>query len=105
MGATLVSCHTGWSEQAAGKTPEALIEKVCAELEGTDARIIAMGGLKPGSVRRLRPHARRGKLFAVVAGSAITRSKDPNVAIDEFLGEIASLGSTVGSEYSAAAGS
>jgi 3-keto-L-gulonate-6-phosphate decarboxylase len=91
MGATLVSCHTGWSEQAAGKSPDALIEKVCRELEGTDLRVIAMGGLKPGSVGRLRAHTSGGRLFAVVAGSSITRSKEPNAVIDQFLEEIASL--------------
>jgi 3-hexulose-6-phosphate synthase len=95
MGATLVSCHTGWSEQAAGKSPDAVIEKVCRALEDTDARVIAMGGLKPGSVGRLRPYAEKGKLFAVVAGSAITRSKDPNAVVGELLDEIASLGSAV----------
>jgi 3-keto-L-gulonate-6-phosphate decarboxylase len=29
------------------------------------------------------------KLFAIVAGSAITRSHDPNAVIDHFLEEIA----------------
>jgi 3-keto-L-gulonate-6-phosphate decarboxylase len=91
MGATLVSCHTGWSEQAAGKRPDALIEKVCREAQGTNLRVIAMGGLTPGSVRRLRAHTASDRLFAVVAGSSITRSKEPTAVIDEFLGELASL--------------
>lgn len=29
LGANLISCHTGWSKQAVGKTPDALIGKVC----------------------------------------------------------------------------
>ena len=91
MGAKLVSCHTGWSEQAAGKTPGALIGKVCGELRGTSARIVAMGGMKPDDVARLRTDAEPGQIFAVVAGSAITRSANPNAEIDRFLVEIARL--------------
>lgn len=91
MGAKLISCHTGWSEQAAGKTPDALIEKVCSELKDTSARVIAMGGLSPSNVQRLRPHAEAGRLFAIVSGSAITRSADPNGVVAEFLEAIAEL--------------
>jgi 3-hexulose-6-phosphate synthase len=91
MGASLVSCHTGWSEQAAGKTPQVLIDKVCRALEGTDARAIAMGGLKPGGLDLLRPHVKSGRLFAVVAGSAITRAPDPAGVVSRLLEEIASL--------------
>jgi 3-hexulose-6-phosphate synthase len=91
MGAMLVSCHTGWSEQAVGKTPEVLIEKVCHALEGTDARAIAMGGLKPGGLGRLKPYVRQGRLFAIVAGSAITRAPDPNRVVTQLLEEIDSL--------------
>jgi 3-hexulose-6-phosphate synthase len=92
MGATLVSCHTGWSEQAAGKTPQALLGRVCGELLGTSAQMIAMGGIQPGDVARLRKYVDRGQIFAIVAGSAITRSPDPNAAIDSFLTEISRLG-------------
>ena len=45
------------------------------------ARIIAMGGLTPDSVPRLLPYAKEGKLFAIVAGSAITRSDNPHATI------------------------
>lgn len=41
LGANLVSCHTGWSEQAVGKTPSTLIEQVCGELKDTST-VIAM---------------------------------------------------------------
>jgi 3-hexulose-6-phosphate synthase len=88
MGAQLVSCHTGWSEQAAGKSPDVLIEKVCRRLESTDARVIAMGGLTPENVGRLQEHIDEGRLYAIVAGSAITRSKDPNGVIDRFIDEL-----------------
>jgi 3-hexulose-6-phosphate synthase len=94
MGATLVSCHTGWSEQRAGKTPEALIGKVCDELRDTQAQVIAMGGMKPEDVGRLRSYVDRGQIFAIVAGSAITRSEKPNTTIDRFLGELERLETT-----------
>jgi 3-keto-L-gulonate-6-phosphate decarboxylase len=91
MGAELISCHTGWNEQAAGKKPDALLDQVHHALRNTHARIIAMGGLTPDSVSRLRPFAEEGKLFAIVAGSAITRSNDPPATVDKFLTEIAKL--------------
>jgi 3-hexulose-6-phosphate synthase len=91
MGAKLLSCHTGWSEQSAGKTPEALIGRVCDELHGTAAQVIAMGGMKPDDVERLQKYVDRGQIFAIVAGSSITRSKDPNATIDRFQGELARL--------------
>jgi 3-keto-L-gulonate-6-phosphate decarboxylase len=91
MGAKLLSCHTGWSEQGAGKTPEALIGRVCEELRGTGAQVIAMGGMKPNDVERLQRYVDRGQIFAIVAGSAITRSKDPNATIDHFLDELSRL--------------
>jgi hypothetical protein len=50
-----------------------------------------MGGLTPDSVPRLRPYAKEGQLFAIVAGSAITRSDNPHATIDKFLNEIAKL--------------
>lgn len=91
MGAELISCHTGCNEQAAGKKPHALLDQVHHALRHTPARIIAMGGLSPDSVPRLRPYAQDGKLFAIVAGSAITRSDNPHATIDSFLNEIAKL--------------
>ncbi len=91
MGAELISCHTGWNEQAAGKKPDALLDQVHHALRDSPARIIAMGGLTPDSVPRLRPYAEEGKLFAIVAGSAITRSDNPHATIDKFLTEIAKL--------------
>lgn len=91
MGAELISCHTGWNEQAVGKNPGALLAQVHYALRSTSARIIAMGGLTPDSVPRLRRYSEEGKLFAVVAGSAITRSDNPHVTIDKFLAEIAKL--------------
>jgi 3-keto-L-gulonate-6-phosphate decarboxylase len=91
MGAKLISCHTGWNEQAAGKKPDALLDRVHHTLRHTPARMIAMGGLTPDSVPRLRPYAEEGNLFAIVAGSAITRSDNPHAVIDNFLNEIAKL--------------
>jgi hypothetical protein len=57
----------------------------------TPARIIAMGGLTPDSVRRLRPYAEEGKLYAIVAESAVTRSRNPYATIDQFCNEIEKL--------------
>jgi 3-keto-L-gulonate-6-phosphate decarboxylase len=91
MGAELIGCHTGWNEQAVGKKPDALLDHVHHALRHSSARIIAMGGLTPDSVPRLRPYAEDGKLFAVVAGSAITHSDNPHATIDKFLKEIAKL--------------
>jgi 3-hexulose-6-phosphate synthase len=95
MGAELISCHTGWNEQATGKRPDVLLHHVHHALRHTPARIIAMGGLTPDSVSRLRPYAQDGTLFAIVAGSAITRSNDPHATIDQFLTEITKLRSSV----------
>lgn len=91
MGAELISCHTGWNEQAAGKKPHTLLHHVHHTLRHTPTRIIAMGGLTPNSVSQLRPYAQDGTLFAIVAGSAITRSTNPHATIDQFLTEIAKL--------------
>lgn len=88
MGANLISCHTGWSEQAAGKTPDALLKKVSQELKHTEAKIIAMGGLKPEKIKNLSNYIESEKLFAIVAGSAITRSPDPNAVVAQFLEEL-----------------
>ena len=90
-GAKLISCHTGWSEQATGKSPQALLTLVYTALRETDAQLIAMGGLKPTDVPRLAPYAATGHLFAVVAGSAITRADDPNAVIEAFQHELARL--------------
>lgn len=91
LGAELISCHTGWSEQAAGKTPDSLLHKVHHALQATPARLIAMGGLTPDSVPGLRPYARTDSLFAIVAGASITRSHDPHAVIDAFLHQITAL--------------
>ncbi|GAA3688297.1 3-hexulose-6-phosphate synthase [Lentzea roselyniae] len=91
MGAELVSCHVGWSEQAQGKTADALLAQVHHALHGTQAKIIAMGGLKPGNVVELRQYATDDSLFAIVAGSSITRSADPAGVVSAFLDEIEHL--------------
>jgi len=91
MGASLVSCHTGWSEQAAGKTPNVLIGKVCQQLKYTSTQVIAMGGLKPSNVKDLKPYVKQ--IFAIAVGSAITRSNDPNEAIAQFQLEMNQLNS------------
>jgi 3-hexulose-6-phosphate synthase len=91
MGASLVSCHTGWSEQAAGKNPYVLIRKVCQQLKYTSTQVIAMGGLKPSNIKDLKPYVEQ--IFAIAVGSAITRSNDPNDAIAQFQLEIARLNS------------
>ncbi|MBV8887505.1 MAG: orotidine 5'-phosphate decarboxylase [Chroococcidiopsidaceae cyanobacterium CP_BM_RX_35] len=88
MGAKLISCHTGWSEQAAGKTPNALLEKVYQELKDTDTKIVVMGGLKPENIKSLSKYIESKKLFAIVSGSAITRSPAPNAVIAQFLEEL-----------------
>ncbi|MDQ3825240.1 MAG: hypothetical protein M3325_05610 [Actinomycetota bacterium] len=90
MGAQLISCHTGWNEQAAAKNPMRCSTKFTTHCD-TPARIIAMGGLTPDSVRRLRPYAEEGKLYAIVAESAVTRSRNPYATIDQFCNEIAKL--------------
>jgi len=86
LGASLISCHTGWNEQAAGKNPFALIEKVCQQLKHTSTKVIPMGGLKPSDIKDLKPYAEQ--IFAIAIGSAITRSNDPNAAIAQFQLEI-----------------
>ena len=91
LGAKLISCHTGWSEQARGKTPDALVELVCDLLSDTDAQVIAMGGLKPANVQRLARHCETGRVYAIVSGSAITRSAEPNAVIEQFLEAISEL--------------
>lgn len=91
MGASLVSCHTGWSEQATGKNPYVLIEKVCEQLKYTSTKVIVMGGLKPSNIKDLKPYVE--KIFAIAVGSAITRSNDPNDAIAQFQVEIDRLNS------------
>lgn len=88
MGAELISCHVGWSEQANGKTPNALLAQVHHALRGTDVQIIAMGGLKPDSVPMLREYDR---LFAIVAGSSITRNADPAGTVTAFQDAIRNL--------------
>lgn len=89
LGASLVSCHTGWSEQAAGKNPYLLIGKVCQQLKYTSTQVIAMGGLKPSNIKDLKPYVEQ--IFAIAVGSAITRSNDPNLAIAQFQHEINQL--------------
>jgi 3-keto-L-gulonate-6-phosphate decarboxylase len=91
MGAELIGCHVGWSEQATGKTADALLEKVHRALHGTDVKIIAMGGLKPDNVSKLDGHVADGNLVAIVAGSSITRSADPVRAVTAFREEIGNL--------------
>ncbi|MDF2265143.1 hypothetical protein P2Q00_06760 [Streptomyces coacervatus] len=75
LGAELISCHTGWNEQAAGKTPDALLDQAHPALQGTGARLVAMGGLKSADVPRLHPYADAGSLHSLVSGSAITRTE------------------------------
>ncbi len=91
LGANLISCHTAWSEQATGKTPISLIGKVCHRLKDTSTQMIAMGGLKPSNVKDLKPYVEQNQIFAIAVGSAITRSDDPNAAIDQFKQEINQL--------------
>lgn len=91
LGASLVSCHTGWSEQAVGKNPNLLIGKVCQQLKHTSTQVIAMGGLKPSNLQDLKPYVEQ--IFAIAVGSAITRSNDPNEAIAQFQLEIDRLNS------------
>lgn len=91
MGAELISCHVGWSEQAAGKTSDALLEQVHRALRGTSARVIAMGGLKPDNIAELSGYIADGSLFAVVAGNSITRSDNPAATVSAFQHEIAHL--------------
>lgn len=91
MGADLISCHVGWSEQATGKTTDALLAQVHHALRGTSVKIIAMGGMKPDNVAKLDKYAADGSLFAIVAGSSVTRSDDPVKAVTAFQNEIRNL--------------
>jgi 3-hexulose-6-phosphate synthase len=93
MGATLLSCHVGLNEQAAGKRFAALLAKVYREIRETSVQIVAMGGLKPDDVTQLREYVDASKLFAIVAGGAITRSPDPPGAVTAFLEGISRFGS------------
>lgn len=88
LGATLVSCHTGLSEQAVGKTPSVLIEKVCHQLKDTPTQVIAMGGLKPSSLKDLKPYIEQNKIFAIAVGAAITKSTKPDKMVTQFQLEI-----------------
>jgi 3-keto-L-gulonate-6-phosphate decarboxylase len=99
MGAELISCHVGWSEQATGKTADALLEQVHSALHGTNIQLIAMGGLKPDNVAMLDKYVAEDSLFAIVAGSSITRNDDPVRAVTAFQEEIGKLGGRV-PEYS-----
>lgn len=89
LGASLISCHTGWNEQAAGKNPLTLVEQVCQQLKYTSTKVIPMGGLQPSNIKELKPYAEQ--IFAIAVGSAITRSEDPNAAIAQFQLEIERL--------------
>jgi 3-keto-L-gulonate-6-phosphate decarboxylase len=91
MGADLISCHVGWSEQATGKTADALLPQVHHALHDTNTKIIAMGGLKPDNVAGLKQYVTDDSLYAVVAGSSITRNPEPTAAITNFLDEIRKL--------------
>ena len=91
LGARLVSCHTEWSEPSTTKTSTALIGKVCQQLKNSSTQVVAMGGFKPSSVKDLKPYVEQNQIFAIAVGSAITRSKDPNVTIAQFLTEINDL--------------
>ncbi|GLW04784.1 orotidine 5'-phosphate decarboxylase / HUMPS family protein [Streptomyces lavendulae] len=86
MGAKLISCHTGWNEQAAGKTPHCLIGQLGEALEGhPDVCMIAMGGLAPESVFELAQLPSFSRIYAIVGGSSITRSGDPASVVQAFL--------------------
>ena len=89
LGASLVSCHTGWSEQAVGKKPNLLIRKVCQQLKHTSTKVIATGGLKPSNLKDLKPYVEQ--IFAIAVGSAITRSNNPQATIAQFQLEINQL--------------
>lgn len=91
LGARLVSCHTGASEPSTTKTSTALIGKVCQQLKNSSTQVVAMGGFKPSNVKDLKPYVEQNQIFAIAVGSAITRSKDPNVTIAQFLTEINDL--------------
>lgn len=91
LGASLISCHTGWSEPATGKTSTALIGKVCQQLKNSATQVIAIGGFKPSNVKDLKPYVEQNQIFAIALSSAITRSKDPNAVIAQCLAEVNDL--------------
>lgn len=91
LGASLISCHTGWSEPLTGKPSTALIRKVCQQLKNSSTQIIAIGDFQPSNVEDLKPYVEQDQIFAIAVGSAITRSKAPNVTIAQFLTEINEL--------------
>lgn len=91
LGASLVNCHTGWSEPSTGKTSTTLLGKVCQQLKNSSTQVIATGGFKPSNIKDLKPYVEQNQIFAIAVGSVITRSKDPNVMIAQFLTEINEL--------------
>lgn len=91
LGASLVICHTQWSEQRTGKNPTALIEQVCQQLKNSSTQVIVTGDFVPTDVKELKPYVEQNQIFALVVGSAVTRSQDPNAAIAQFLTEINKL--------------
>lgn len=97
LGASLISCHMGWSEPSTTKNSTALIGKVCQQLKNSSTQVVAIGGFKPSNVKDLKPYVEQNQIFAIAVGSAITRSKEPNVMIAQFLTEINDLvpGATV----------
>lgn len=90
LGASLITCHTGWSKQGTSKPPTALIGKVCQQLKSS-TQVIAMGGFKPSNIKDLKPYVEQDRIFAIAVGNVITRSKDPHVMIAQFLTEINQL--------------
>lgn len=91
LGASLVSCHTGWSKRAAGKLPTALIRKVCQRLKNSLTQVIVRGSFKLSNIKYLKPYIEQDQIFAIAVGSVITRSKNPNIMIAQFLTEINKL--------------
>ena len=91
LGANLVSCHVGWTKQASRNSSTTLIDKVCSQLKNSSTRLIIRGDFKPSDVKNLKPYVEQNQIFAIVVGKAITRSKDPNVAIAQFFTEINTL--------------
>ncbi len=91
LGADLVSCHVGWTKQASRNSSTTLIDKVCSQLKNSSTQLIIRGDFKPSDVKNLKPYVEQNQIFAIVVGKAITRSKDPNVAIAQFFTEIDTL--------------
>ena len=91
LGANLVSCHVGWTKQASRNSSTTLIDKVCSQLKNSSTQLIIRGDFKPSDVKNLKPYVEQNQIFAIVVGKAITRSKDPNVAIAQFFTEINTL--------------